>query len=323
MRTGQRLLSVLLAALPALLAAGCELTEVTAARGEDLLVVNSLLRTGQPEQHVLLHRTLEGRTVRGEPGARVVVRRESGEEVAFRQAAPSACYVLDRRFSRGEDSLRVGASCYVSPAERGEWVVPGERYELAVVTARGERVRGRTHVPGPYRLTGLAGAEGDGAGRRVCTLPPATPLPLVWTRAAGAWAYVVEMEVYGLPAALSRQGTLIGNVPDPLEMLGVSVSESDTTMVVPTEVGVFDRFSLDQALLRAIRDGFPPGVEVRLTLAAVDRNYVNAVRGGSFNPSGSVRVSSVVGDGVGVFGSLVPQTLRVYVRSGPGWSPCL
>jgi hypothetical protein len=63
---------------------------------------------------------------------------------------------------------------------------------------------------------------------------------------------------------------------------------------------------------------------VRLTVAAVDRNYVNGVRGGSFNPSGRVRVSSVTGDGEGVFGSLVPLTLEVEVLRGPSRLPaCL
>jgi len=51
-------------------------------------------------------------------------------------------------------------------------------------------------------------------------------------------------------------------------------------------------------------------------VAAADRNYVNAVRGGGFNPSGPVRVSSVVGDGIGTFGSLVPLRLFVVVGTG-------
>ncbi|MBD0319449.1 MAG: hypothetical protein ICV87_03885, partial [Gemmatimonadetes bacterium] len=68
----------------------------------------------------------------------------------------------------------------------------------------------------------------------------------------------------------------------------------------------------DNAALTALQSGFPDGVSVHLVVAAADRNYVNGVRGGSFNPSGPVRVSSVTGDGVGVFGSLVP--LYVHIR---------
>jgi hypothetical protein len=38
------------------------------------------------------------------------------------------------------------------------------------------------------------------------------------------------------------------------------------------------------------------------------------VRGGSFNPSGLVRISTVVGDGVGVFASLNVHRAVVAVR---------
>jgi hypothetical protein len=46
-----------------------------------------------------------------------------------------------------------------------------------------------------------------------------------------------------------------------------------------------------------------------VVVAAADRNYVNWVRGGNFNPSGLVRVPSVRGDGTGVFGSIVAKTV--------------
>jgi hypothetical protein len=39
---------------------------------------------------------------------------------------------------------------------------------------------------------------------------------------------------------------------------------------------------------------------------------VNWVRGGSFNPSGTVRVPSISGGGTGVFGSLVTRTVRLH-----------
>jgi len=94
-------------------------------------------------------------------------------------------------------------------------------------------------------------------------------------------------------------------------------------VVVPTEVGVFDRFSYDQQLLRAIQGGFPPDVQVHILVAAADRNFVNGVRGGQFNPSGSVRVPSVVGDGVGVFGSIVPLRLVMDVRGARTSFSCL
>lgn len=310
-----------LTVLLALAASACELTETTTARGADLPVVEAVLRAEDAEQRLLLHRTLEGRTVRGEAGAQVRVRAGRGREVAFQQVPSTGCYTLDRKFRRGEDSLRVEATCYASAPGAGAWVVPGEEYELAVVTRRGERLRGRTRVPGAFDFAGLGAARLEPQGDRYCTLPPDTPLPLTWTASRGAWAYVTEMEVFGLREALAGRG--IANVPEPLELLGVSVSEADTTLVLPAQVGLFDRFSQNQELLRVLQDGFPEGVMVVVTVSAADRNFVNSVRGGAFNPSGNVHVSSVVGDGLGVFGSIVVQRLHVEVRRRGGQYPCL
>jgi hypothetical protein len=49
---------------------------------------------------------------------------------------------------------------------------------------------------------------------------------------------------------------------------------------------------------------------------------VNAVRGGGFNPSGNVRISSVVGDGVGVFGSIFPRDLQIQVGDDLPYPSC-
>jgi hypothetical protein len=103
---------------------------------------------------------------------------------------------------------------------------------------------------------------------------------------------------------------------------GVSISQSDTTLVLPTEFGVFERLDYDSDLLLAIRNGFPAGTQVELVLAAADRNWVNSVRGGNFNPSGLVRISTVVGDGVGVFGSLNVQRAAIVVQRSTSTPRC-
>lgn len=309
------------ALLSAWLASGCTLTEVTTAPGEDVLVVEGVLRSDRDVQEILLHRTLQGRVVYGAPGAQVAVQQENGARQVFREVAVETCTSVGKRFRSGEDSLDVRATCYVSPASAGRWVVPGGRYTLDVVTPRGERVRGSTQVPQSFDLRGLTRAVRLRNGDRSCVLPPYTPLPLVWSTSAGTWAYLTEMEARGLRNALAGSG--LQDIPDPLQLTGVSVSAADTTLLVPTEVGVFERFSYDQDFLRAIQNGFPAGTQVDLVVAATDRNFVNSVRGGAFNPSGNVRVSSVVGDGVGVFGSLVARVLRVDVRPGVTNAPCL
>ncbi len=315
-----RRLHVLLLGAVAFVFAGCELDAVTTAEPRDLLVVEAVLRPDRQFQEILLHRTLRGTLVPGETDARVRVKTGDGREIPFVRAGREACLSGDSQLLRGSDTLRVDATCYQSLD--GDWVVPGETYELLVETAGGERLRGTTRVPGTFDLRGFERALRDReTGDRSCFLPPATTLGMAWSPAPGAWAYLTEMEVFGLRRVLGPTG--IVDIPEPLRLLGVSVSEADTTVLVPTEVGVFDRFSRHQELLRAIQGGFPNEVQVHLVVAAADRNFVNAVRGGGFNPSGAVRVSSVVGDGVGLFGSMVTRRLVVEVRREVTIFPCL
>jgi hypothetical protein len=57
-------------------------------------------------------------------------------------------------------------------------------------------------------------------------------------------------------------------------------------------------------------------------VAAVDRNWVNSARGGSFNPSGQVHVSTVTGDGVGVFGAANVHRGAIYVEAATRFPRC-
>jgi hypothetical protein len=303
-----------LAALTAIgmaaLAAGCELAEVTTQPGEEVLVVEAVLRTAAIQQRILLHPSLVAGTPSGmELGARVVVRTETGREIVFAQTDLAACL---------EDETRLRAACYMSRTGEGYWVQAGREYELSVTTTDGRRLFGRTRVPGTFQVRQPAMPPGSA---RVCRLPPDTPLPLVWTRAAGAWSYVTEMEIRNLRSALGDR--ISREIPEPLSLLGLSISEADTTMVLPGDFGVFQRTDFEQPLLRALQGGLPSGVTARVILAAADRNYVNAVRGGSFNPAGRVRIPSVAGDGTGFFGSLSITDLTIDVRPGSGARPCL
>jgi hypothetical protein len=272
-----------------------------------VLVVEGTLRAGEAAQRIILHRGLVDGRSGGAPDARVMVRTPDGEEKVFVLADLEAC-VDPPVTGQGIDHLVAGSSCFVWAGD-GEvrpysWVLPGGTYELHVETPRGERLRGRTTVPGDFQLW----------LPDTCTLPPGTQLPLSWSVSSAAWVYLVSMEVRGLRAALEGSG--IEDVPDPLELLGLSISERDTTMLVPANVGLFERVRYDAELMRLLQWGFPPGVVVQLTVLSADRNFVNGVRGGAFNPSGSVRVSSVVGDGVGVFGSVVARHMLVFVDQG-------
>lgn len=125
-----------------------------------------------------------------------------------------------------------------------------------------------------------------------------------------------------LTAAL--QDTEIEVEKDPLLLLGLSISESDTTIVFPSEFGLFDRFDLDRDLALLLQTGLPFGTQAGVIVSAVDRSYVNWVRGGNFNPSGEVRVPSLQGDGTGVFGSIVRRRFDVDVGlEFPAPRPCI
>jgi hypothetical protein len=301
----------------ALTTGACELAEVTTVPGEDVLVVEAVLRTDIDPQQVLLHRTLNGRSVEAVEGATVTITNEAGEARQLLQGGD--CYRIDRRYFE-TDSIAFAGTCYSSAPLDQRWVQPGQTYQLLVETLQGEVVRGATTVPRQFALRRMPyDTRLQALGRATCSLPPGTRLPLEWTQAVGAWSYVAQLRVSGLRRALEPRGI---SAPEPLDLRGLAVSQTDTDIVLPSEFGVFERFELNQELLTAIQDGFPDNVQMELVVAAADRNWVNSVRGGSFNPSGQVRISSVVGDGIGVFGSLVPLRTVILVRSQSNAQPC-
>jgi len=302
----------------ALSASGCELAEVTTAPSDDLLVVEAVLRSDLDPQRILLHRTLQGVDAGPVEDATVTVTGEDGRVHVFRQGGD--CYRIDRRYLE-TDSIAFRGTCYSTLTLDDRWVIPGRSYELRVQTREGLVARGRTTVPGEFVLVNVPSTpRGDTGTFPTCSLPPDTPLPVTWTVAEGTWSYVAQLRISGLRRALEPRGI---NAPEPLELRGVAVSQSDTTILLPTQFGVFERFQYDQDLLVAIQNGLPDSTQMELVVAAADRNWVNGVRGGSFNPSGQVRISSVIGDGVvGVFGSLVPMRSAIVVRRQTGVLAC-
>lgn len=297
-----------------LLLAGCTIADVTVPPSEDRLVVEAVLRTDNLRQAILLHRSVRDHTSVGEAGAEVVVTGPNGLRVVFEQTLDT-CFAVSPGHEDAEVSVQ--GTCYASPVSAGRWVQPGQAYELRVRTARGEEARARTVVPGAFEIRGIRTATRSDVREPACALPPQTPLPLRWSPAAGAWGYLSPLTIFGLSSTLPASY----EPPDPLELLGVSVSAADTTLVLPGQFGVFERFDYNQALLRELQRGLPDGTSARVLVAAADRNYINGVRGGNFNPSGQVRISSIVGDGVGVFGSLVPLAFAVDVGAAPGTTP--
>ncbi len=295
-----------LGAALALAVAGCRLTDVSLATPDDVVVVEGYVRVGEAPglaaapsaMSVFLHRTLELDSVTADPPpADVTVRRPADGRV-WRLG-----HVDDRVcvFSR---PVIVGGTCYAVAAADAADLRPGDRLTLEVALADGRFLQSETRVPGAFHLLDVA--EGD-----TCALAPRTSSELRWTRSDGAWAYLAETFVRRLPAHFDVE------VDDPLYLLGLSVSAADTTVVFPGELGVFARADLEREVSVYLQQGLPPGTSASVTVAAVERNWANWARGGSFNPSGQVRVPSVRGDGgTGVFGAGVVRPFAVAVPDG-------
>jgi hypothetical protein len=302
--TGARRTARLLAGAATLLSAGCELEELTLVTAEDVVVAEVMVQSlegagGAVDVRAFLHRTLgpAGAGFTPVPGARVGIQGQDGRLVELAETEVSRCA---ETLPEGGDG-----TCYWAPPEAAGWMRPGERLEVEVLLPGGGALRGATMIPGDFRLAGVPPAS-------ACRLAPDTPLELRWSRSEGAWAYVNETVISGLADALAAEGI---ESDDPLYLLGLSVSSADTSIVFPGEFGVFNRFELEQDLALRLQRGLPGNSQAEITITAADRNYVNWVRGGSFNPSGQVRLPSLRGDGTGVFAAVLVRGLQVRVSA--------
>lgn len=279
---------------------GCSLQDVTLVEVEDVVVAEVLVMVEDSATHDLanrvsafLHRTVGGAGAgfHPVPGARIEVRRSDGLTLELAEAPLEECVATLPVDGTG--------SCYLAaPAAAGR-LRSGDSLSLTVTLPGGGVLEGRTTVPGAFSVENVV--PGD-----FCRLAPGTPLELRWSPSEGAWAYVNETNVYGLPPLFPEL-----DLEDPLYLLGLSVSAADTTIVFPGEFGVFNRFEVERAVSLALQEGLPAGTWAEVSITAVDRNYVNWVRGGNFNPSGQVRVSSLAGDGIGLFGAATVRRFAV------------
>lgn len=291
----------------------CELQEITVARSEDVVVAEIYLSSDVDgvSATAWIHRTLgNAGSTRDVSMADVFVRAESRvSTVRLRLNEPSVC-------AGDELPEDFPGSCFFAGPLDPRYFGPGSLVEAIIRLPGGGGITGQTRVPGAYELRNPRINR-----RRMCSLEPARRLTVEWTRAEGAWAYISETQIINLTAALEDSNIEVEE--DPLLLVGLSVSEADTTIVFPSEFGLFDRPDLGRDLALVLQEGLPFGTQAEVVIAAADRNYVNWVRRGAFNPSGIVRVPSLHGDGTGVFGSVVRQ--RFTVDAGlqiPAPGPC-
>ena len=276
----------------------CDLEEITIIEIEDVVIaeiyVNLAEDPTENEIRAYLHHTV-GAPGSGDdelPNALIVVRRPDGLMLDLVENAIDACL---------EPLPTVGSGvCFLADPAQTPNLNPGDLLEVEVTFADGGTLLGATRVPSPFQVDGIS---------TMCRLDSNTLLPLHWSRSEGAWAYVNEASISGLPEALEPEGIVVEE--DPLNLLGLSISDQDTTIVFPSEFGIFDRFDLNQDLASRLQDGLPPSTTAEVSITAVEGNYVNWARGGNFNPSGQVRVPSLRGDGTGVFAATVNRRFVV------------
>lgn len=291
---GMRKLAVLHLAL---LLTGCELEEVSLTEPRSVLVAEVYARLGEGRAELTgFLQWTQGSLGPSDLGdAEIDVTGPGNLAIPLFPTASSACLATDL-------SGEVEGACFrASPLEEGV-LRPGDRIEVEIRTADGGILEGGAVLPGAFALIR---PDVD----TPCALPPGVPLELLWTRSDGAWAYIGEAVLSGLRESMASRGVELDQ--DSVTLVGLSLSESDTTLVFPMEFGVFERFDLDRELALALQEGLPTGVDAEVVISALERNYVNWVRGGNFNPSGPVRVPSLRGDGTGVLGGAVRKVIRV------------
>lgn len=301
-----RVVSVRLSILAFSLAlSGCELNEVTLAEPQDIPVVEAYIMIGDGEDQVsaFLHWTLGTRPARDLMDLEALLTKEDGVQVPLFPGPLSGC-VLPGLVEEVE------GVCYTASVDVEGFFPAGTRVELEILFDD-QLLRGATEIPEDIDLIQPS------VGNR-CVLPAGENLEIIWNRSPGVWAYSAEAEIEGLREALALEGVSVE--ADSVALIGLAISDSDTTMVFPREFGVFERFDLEQDIAVALQEGLPRGAFAEVVLGALDQNYVNWVRGGNFNPSGTVRVSTFRGPAIGVFGSVVRRTLSV-LGGGPGYLP--
>ena len=293
-----------------LVSAGCTLSEVTLTEPESILVAEVYLEVGDGEDEIsaFLQWTLGGAPTSDLRDASIRLVGEGG-------------LVLDLVRGGREDCLApeilqdVEGVCFRAPTLRDGAVAPGDHLEVEISLPTGEGLTGGVTLPGEFAFLrpGLVHA---------CALPPGEALEMVWSPSEGAWAYAGETLIWGLREALAPLGIEVEE--DSLSLLGLSITETDTTLVFPMEFGVFERIDLDYEVALALQEGLPLGAKAEVVVAAAERNYVNWIRGGNFNPSGAVRIPSLVGEGLGVLGGVVRRVIRVEgALPGEGLASCL
>ena len=303
-----------IATLGALALAGCALINVEVADPEDVIIAEvQVLLTHEWngngisfEAGALLHRTFQHEEPPSLRGTTVVISEPTKGSVRLEERRDVEECVIPNPQSRDSmpSDLAPNAVCLRANAALSPFD-PGDRLSLEVTAPDGRVLVGSSLVPGAFDLVELDQEDGK------CRLDPDTNYRFQWHFAENTWSYLADARLEGLSSPMAERGI---ESPDTLYLLGLAVDAEDSTLVFSSEFGIFEFFAAtdeERDVIRELRRGLPGGVGATVAMAAADRNWVNWERGGTFNPSGEVRIPSVFGDGTGVFSTATRRVVRV------------
>jgi len=290
----------------------CEMDSVSLIAPESLLVAEVFIASDgndDLEATAYLHRVLGSKNYGPVLGADITLR--AGDQIVTLVENPdstSTCIPpwVQRETSEIEGSL---GTCYSLSELPAAFAVPGQAIQVSITDGDMSELFGQTKLPGDFSM------KTPRNGRDFCALQRDQLLELNWSKSNDAWAYIVQAEVWDL-ADVFNYLPEDDRPPQPLFLLGLAISSDDTSMRFPSEVGLFDRYGLHRDVFEQLQKGLPESTTADISVAAVDRNFVNWARAGKFHPSGQIKTPSLAGkSGTGVIGSYVRKNFKVLADS--------
>ena len=282
---------------------GCELEEVTVPASQTIVIVQSVLRTDQTQQWILVERTFNGTTGGGVeeflPGGTVPVPVEAAAVTVTNLSLPGDPCGPEVTFleSAGPPGS-IQAGTYWAPPGCPT-MRPGDTLELVVV-ASPARVIGRTTVPGTNAMQ-LASADDS------VTLPgPALP----FNRDVDTLRAAVD-PITGRVFSIEIRERIFAETPEYISDASTQLWVDADTLTLPGEfLNVFDA-DFDEPG-EVIPDLFNAGRLYTATLSYADDNFYDYLRSANSPLTGRGYINNLEG-GFGLFASMTAARNEVRV----------
>ena len=277
----------------ALFAAGCVIREdIPAPPGQPSVIAQMVLNTASPVQSLILERSDGAASRTPLNGANVTLTHLTPDAsctapvVTLQEVSEDVTYGL---ISLQLDRYQTTSLCSLHP---------GDRVALRIETPQGEVVTGTTRIPGPGDLNIRIGSTTAGSAGQV--------LPLDRTRDSMRVMVNTPQFAQGLQIEVLRKGGNPRRTPSFNLPTSPAFDITTDTMHAAIAGSLLDPFEG--------RTLFHAGVLYLFSVAATDTNYYDFVRSGD-NPLTGRGFINHLSSGIGVFGSVAPQTYEMPVRA--------